>query len=95
MRSVMFFALVAMGQIAVFVVRSRNSLVGVPPSRWLLGTTAFAFLASGAMTLGGILTPPLPAASVFVVAVSLVLAGLLLDALKLPILAGFGLAARK
>jgi hypothetical protein len=90
MHSMVFLALVAMGQIAVFVVRERSSLFGLRPSPWLLGTTAFALLAATAMALYGILMPALPASSILTTLALLCAAGLVLNVLKVPILASFG-----
>jgi H+-transporting ATPase len=92
MRSVVFLALVVMGQVAVFVVRERRSFFGLRPSHWLLGTSAFALSAASLMALYGILMQALPAPSILAILALLCGAGLLLNALKLPILATFGFA---
>lgn len=85
LRGTVFLALAVMGQIAAFVVRDRRAFVGLPPSRCLLATAVLALAAVAAMALRGALMPPLPAGAVAAAFGMLLVAGLLLNAVKLPV----------
>jgi H+-transporting ATPase len=91
LQGIVFLALVAMGQLSVFVVRERESFFARAPSRWLLATGSFAFLAACTMALFGLLMPALPTALVGTVVALLVLCAAALNLAKLPIFAFAGL----
>ncbi|HET9097187.1 MAG TPA: HAD-IC family P-type ATPase [Candidatus Baltobacteraceae bacterium] len=99
LRSVVFFAMVAMGQIAVFVVRTRDGVVGVAPSMVLVAAALAATAAALGMTALGLLTAELPLVVIVAVLGLLLVSGSLLAFLKIPIfsmtrIAGAGLSGR-
>lgn len=77
LRSVTFLAMVTMGQISVYFVRTRSNTI-VPPSRWLAIATALSVVGACVMVLLGILTKPLPPALVACVIGMLTAFGVLL-----------------
>ncbi|HEX5275473.1 MAG TPA: HAD-IC family P-type ATPase [Candidatus Rubrimentiphilum sp.] len=86
LRSVVFLAMVVMGQLAVFVVRDRRSVFGARPSRWLLASSLLAVAAATSIVGFGILTPALPATLIAKMLGLLLAAGFILMIAKMRIL---------
>jgi H+-transporting ATPase len=91
LRSVIFLAMVVMGQLVLFIVRDRTRLFGRSPSAWLFGAAAFAVTAAAAMTLLGVLTPALPLKVVGAVLLFLGVCAVVVAVVKLPIFALTGI----
>jgi H+-transporting ATPase len=88
-QTLVFVMLVATGQATVYLVRERRHLWHSRPSAWMLAATAADLVIVIILASLGILMAPIPLADVLAVLGSVAAATLILDAVKVPLLARF------
>ena len=90
-----FVIVVFGGQATLYAIRERRHLWGTRPSRWLAVSSVADIAIASTMAIGGIAMTPLPplvVAETFGAALAL---GFVLDGVKLPVFARFGIARNR
>jgi H+-transporting ATPase len=79
-------------QATIYVIRGRRHLWGLRPTIWLVLSSAADLLIISTLAIGGIVMAPLPVAVVACEFVAAIVFGLVLDVVKIPVFARFGIS---
>ena len=79
-------------QATIYVVRARQHLWGLRPTRWLVLSSIADVLIISTLAIGGIAMAPLPVAVVAAEFAAAIVFGLLLDVVKIPVFARLGIS---
>jgi len=84
-QTLVFVMLVLTGQATVYLVRERRRFYKSRPSRWLLTSTGIDLVVVGMLAWQGVLMAAVPLVDLAVLAISVALAALLLDGVKIAV----------
>ena len=92
LRTLSVVSIVYGSQATIYVIRGRRHLWGLRPTIWLVLSSAADLLIISTLAIGGIVMAPLPVAVVAGEFAAAIVFGLVLDVVKIPVFARFGIS---
>lgn len=92
LRTLAFIVLVFASQAAIYAIRQRKQLWGLPPSIWLAGSTLLDIGIAAILAAGGIAMAPLSAGVIAATLCASIIFALILGMVKIPVFAALGIA---